>query len=185
MTEIIALSGSLRRGSFNTGLLRALAEAAPAGVQVEVVTLHGIPLYDGDLEAEQGLPEAVRTLKDRIVAADGLLIGSPEYNNGVPGVLKNAIDWLSRPASDLDRVFGNRPVALVGATPGRGGTLLAQAAWLPILRALNAHAWFGPRLVVSSAGQAFDSDGHLKDEALRAQLGPFLAGFAAFIHQGR
>jgi multimeric flavodoxin WrbA len=122
MAKLIGISGSLRKCSFNAALLRAAAELAPAGTAVEIASIAGIPLYDGDLESAQGIPPPVATLKDQIAAADGLLLVTPEYNNSLPGVFKNAIDWLSRPASDIDRVFGNKPVALLGATPGMGGT---------------------------------------------------------------
>src|ERR1700737_4439621 len=106
MPRIIGVSGSLRRGSFNSMLLRAAVEAAPAGTTIEVATIRGIPLYDGDLEAGSGLPTTVPGLKEQIVGSDGLLIVTPEYNNSMPGVLKNAIDWLSRAAADISRVFG-------------------------------------------------------------------------------
>jgi NAD(P)H-dependent FMN reductase len=182
MTTLLGISGSLRRGSFNTSLLRAAAGLVPPGTTLETVTLHGIPLYDGDLEAESGLPEAVRALKDRIAAADGLLIATPEYNNSIPGVLKNAIDWLSRPAADIPRVFGNRHVAILGATPGPGGTLMSQTAWLPVLRALGTRAWFGPRMLVSGASKVFDAEGVLIDEKVRGQLQGYLKGFVEVIH---
>lgn len=97
MTRLIGISGSLRRGSFNTALLRAGAELMPEGTELTVETIRGIPLYDGDQETAEGIPEQVATLKDAIAAADGLLLVTPEYNNSIPGVLKNAIDWLSRP----------------------------------------------------------------------------------------
>ena len=113
-TTIIGLCGSLRRGSFNRMLLRAAAETAPPGTSIEPESIRDIPLYDGDLEEEQGIPSAVQRLKDRIAEADGLLIVTPEYNHSMPGVLKNAIDWLSRPADDVLRVFGGRPVAIMG-----------------------------------------------------------------------
>ena len=142
---ILGIAGSLRHSSFNDALLRAAAAAAPAGCTVDIASIRGIPLYDGDVEDATGVPEVVETLKERVAAADGLLLVTPEYNNSIPGVLKNAIDWLSRPASDVPRVFGNRPIALMGATPGRGGTILAQAAWLPVLRTLGTRPWFGPR----------------------------------------
>jgi chromate reductase len=184
MTTIVGISGSLRRGSFNSALLRAAAEAAPEGVAVEVAPLHDIPLYNGDVEAERGLPEAVTALKDRIAAADGLLLATPEYNNGVPGVLKNAIDWLSRPADDIGRVFADRPVALMGATPGRGGTRLAQAAWLPILRVLGTPMWSGEVLYVTGAHRVFDEAGRLTDERVRGEVQDFMAGFARFVAGG-
>jgi NAD(P)H-dependent FMN reductase len=104
---------------------------------VEIASIRGIPLYDGDLEAEKGIPDAVQILKDLIASSDGLLLVTPEYNNAMPGVFKNAIDWLSRPPKDIRRVFGDRPVALMGATPGMGGTILGQNAWLPVLRTLG------------------------------------------------
>ena len=118
MTTIIGLCGSLRRGSFNRMLLGAAVEMAPQGTVIETESIREIPLYDGDVEDEQGVPAAVQRLKDRIAEADGVLIVTPEYNNSIPGVLKNAIDWLSRPAADIPRVFRGRPVAIMGATPG-------------------------------------------------------------------
>jgi chromate reductase, NAD(P)H dehydrogenase (quinone) len=181
MPAIVGLSGSLRQGSYNTALLRAAVELSPPGLSIEVGTIRGIPLYDGDLEAKEGIPEPVRVLKDRIAAADGLLLVTPEYNNSIPGVFKNAIDWLTRPAADIPRVFGGKPVALMGATPGRGGTTLAHAAWLPVLRTLGTQTWFGPRVYVSSAGKAFDAEGRLVDEAVRASVAKLLGGFSEFI----
>jgi len=109
-----------------------------------------------------------------------VLIATPEYNNGLPGVAKNAIDWLSRPPSDSRRVFGDRPFAVIGASPGGFGTILAQNAWLPVLRTLGARQWSGGRLMLSRATQAFDEQGELQDEAMREQLRKFVAGFAAF-----
>jgi NAD(P)H-dependent FMN reductase len=184
MSTVIGISGSLRRASFNTALLRAAAGLAPAGLTIEVASIREIPLYDGDLEAEHGIPEPVRALKDRIAAADGLLIVTPEYNNSIPGVLKNAIDWLSRPAADIGRVFRGKHVAMMGATPGQGGTALAHTAWLPVLRTLGTQPWFGPRLYVSSASKVFDADGHVIDEATRASLEKFVAGFAEVLGRG-
>jgi NAD(P)H-dependent FMN reductase len=168
MATIVGISGSLRRGSYNAALLRAAAELAPPGLAIEVASIREFPLYDGDLEAEQGIPEPVRAVNDRIAVADGLLLVTPEYNNSIPGVFKNAIDWLSRPPKDIPRVFGGRPVALMGATPGPGGTILAQAAWLPVLRTLGMELWPGPRVYVSRADKAFDASGRLVDEAVRA-----------------
>ena len=185
MTTILGISGSLRRGSFNTSLLRAAAALAPQGTTLDIASLHGIPLYDGDMEAEAGVPDAVRALKDRIAAADALLLATPEYNNSIPGVFKNAVDWLSRPGADIPRVFGNRPVAIMGATPGPGGTILAQAAWLPVLRALGTRPWFGGRMMVSGAGKVFDAEGALTDEKVRGQLQMFMKGFAEFIQPAK
>jgi len=178
--KIVGISGSLRRGSFNTFLLRAAIEVAPAGTTIEIASIREIPLYDGDVELASGVPAAVQAIKDKIAAADGLLIATPEYNNSIPGVVKNVIDWLSRPATDIPRVFGNRKVAIMGATPGQGGTLLSQAAWLPILRTLGVDPYFGGRMSVSGAGKIFDGDGELIDEGTRDRLKKFVDGFAAF-----
>ena len=184
MTRILGISGSLRAGSYNTALLRAAHSVAPAGVDLEVATLQGIPLYDGDLEQSDGLPAAVTALKDKIAASDAVLLVTPEYNNGIPGVFKNAIDWLSRPAADVARIFGGRPFAVIGASPGGFGTILAQAAWLPVLRTLGVRYWSGGRLMLSRAHQAFDEQGEIKDEATREQLRKFVAGFAEFADSG-
>jgi len=184
MPTVVALSGSLRSGSFNSALLRAAIEVAPEALTLDVGSIRGIPLYDGDEEAAQGIPAVVQDLKERIAAADALLLVTPEYNNGIPGVFKNAIDWLSRPASDIPRVFGDLPVAVMGATPGRGGTLLAQAAWLPVLRALGVRPWFGPRLAVGGAGRVFDAEGRLVDEDVRRLLTGYMAAFAEHLARG-
>jgi len=180
VTRILGLSGSLRRHSFNSGLLRAAAQAMPAGVVLDIGSIAEIPLYDGDVEAA-GIPAAVAALKERVAQADALLLVSPEYNNGIPGVFKNAIDWLSRPSSDIARLFGGKPVALIGASPGNFGTILSQAAWLPVLRTLGADHWAGGRLLVSHAGQIFDAGGNLIDEAIRDRLRIYLEGFAAYL----
>ena len=185
MQTIIGFSGSLRRGSFNAMLLRAAAELAPAGTTIAIESIRGIPLYDGDLEASTGVPNAVQALKDKITSADGLLIATPEYNNSIPGVAKNAIDWLSRPAADIPRVFGNMPVVVMGATPGPNNTLLAQAAWLPVLRALGTAYWSGGRMIVGGASKLFDAEGRLIDEPTRARLKTFIEGFAAFVEKHR
>jgi NAD(P)H-dependent FMN reductase len=181
MPTIVAISGSLRRGSFNTMLIRALAAAAPQGTTIDIASIRDIPLYDADVDVAAGPPQAVRELKERIAAADGLLLASPEYNNSIPGVLKNAIDWTSRPGADIGRVFGGRPVGIVGATTGMGGTILAQAAWLPVFRALGMLPFFGARLIVSGAAKVFDAEGRLQDDAIRAQIEKYSVGFAGFV----
>ena len=185
MATIIGIAGSLRSGSYNAMLLRAAAEAMPAGAALEIASIRDIPLYDADLESGQGIPPAVQQLKDRIAAADGLLIATPEYNNSMPGVLKNAIDWLSRPASDIGRVFRGRPVAVMGATPGPGGTALSQAAWLPVLRTLGMRPWFEGRVLISGASKVFDTNGRVVDTATQDRIRTFVEGFAAFVEAQR
>ena len=185
MATIIGLCGSLRRGSFNLTLLRAAVAAVPPGTSIEIESIREIPLYDGDVEAEEGVPPAVQRLKDRIASTDGLLIVTPEYNNSIPGVLKNAIDWLSRPSADIARVFRGRPVAVMGATPGAGGTALSQAAWLPVLRTLGTRPWFEGRVGIAGAGKVFDSDGRVGDAATQDRIRKFVEGFAAFVDAQR
>jgi chromate reductase, NAD(P)H dehydrogenase (quinone) len=185
MTTLIGLSGSLRKGSYNTALLRAAAGMMPPGSTLAVETIAGVPLYDGDVEAADGIPARVAALKDAVAAADGLILATPEYNNSLPGPLKNAIDWMTRPPADIKRVFGDKPVALIGASPGGFGTILAQNAWLPVLRTLRTQPWFGGRLQVSRAQSVFDQAGALTDATIRDQLREFLAGFVAFARRSR
>lgn len=179
MTKILALSGSLRRDSLNTRLAHAIREYAPANVVIEIATLHGIPLYDGDVEAGQGIPDAVNALKARIVNSDGVLLVTPEYNGGMPGVMKNGIDWLSR--TDIKAVFAARPYALAGATPGGWGTLSAQAAWLPVLNRLGV-TLYAPSFKLSAANKAFNENGGLASEQSQAMVRDLLEGFSQFIH---
>lgn len=185
MAKLVGLSGSLRKASFNTSLLRAAAAAVPQGSTLDIASIAGIPLYDGDVEAEQGVPPAVQELKNRIAAADGLVLVTPEYNNSVPGVFKNAIDWLSRPPKDSARVFGDKPVAIMGATPGMGGTRLAQSAWLPVLRTLGTRTYSAKQLYVAGAAKVFDAQGTLVDDTVKKLLGEFMQGFVGFVDQAR
>jgi len=177
---IVGISGSLRRASFNTSLLRNAVDLMPANAHLRIETIEGIPLYNADVEVADGIPSRVAELKRAIAESDGLLLATPEYNNSIPGVLKNAIDWLSRPPSDIKTVFGNKPVAVMGASPGGFGTILSQSAWLPVLRTLGTTLFSG-RLLVSRAHAVFDQDGRINDEAIRKQLAQFLSGFVAFI----
>lgn len=179
MLKLLGMSGSLRRASFNSALLRAATRLMPPDATLEVASIRGIPLYDADVEA-QGIPPAVVQLKEAVVAAAGVLLVTPEYNNGIPGVFKNTIDWLSRPSSDIKRVFGAKPFAVIGASPGPFGTTLSQAAWLPVLRTLGTQIWTGGRLQLSRAAAVFDEAGNLKDAGAEEQLKQFLAGYVAF-----
>jgi len=180
MTAAIGISGSLRQGSFKTALLRAIPELAPDGFELEVASIAEIPLYDADVQEAEGFPDAVSALKERIAAADALVISTPEYNRSIPGVAKNAIDWLSRPANDIPRVFGNLPVGLIGATPGRGGTRFAQTAWLTILSALGTRPFFGDSLFLDGIRRAFDDDLRLTDPKVRELVGVYLESFATY-----
>jgi chromate reductase, NAD(P)H dehydrogenase (quinone) len=180
MITLVGISGSVRRGSFNGQLLRALAQAAPDGLQVRIESIAEIPLYNGDEEAAHGVPGPVARLKDAIAGAQGMLLVTPEYNNSIPGVAKNAIDWLSRPPADVPRVFRYKPVAIAGASPGGFGTVLSQNAWLPVFRTLGADLWSG-RLLVSRAGGVFGADGTIADATIQDNVRKFMAGFAAHI----
>lgn len=181
MHTIVGIAGSLRKGSYNAALLRAAAALSPPELRIEIASIAAVPLYDGDLEAASGAPEPVAALKEQVAKAQGLLLVTPEYNQSLPGVFKNAIDWMSRPSKDIERVFGGKPVGIIGATPGQGGTRLAQTAWLPVLRGLGAQPWFGKQLYVSGAGQVFDPNGNLVDAKITELLRAYLGGFAEVV----
>ncbi len=178
MSHIIAISGSLRRASFNTALVRAAQRQFPD--QVRAGSIQGIPLYNADVEEADGIPEAVTSLQQQIIAAAGVLLVTPEYNNSLPGVFKNAVDWLSRPPQETKRIFHGKPVAVLGASPGGFGTILAQNAWLPVLRTLKMRVWSGGRLMVSRVSDKLDEEGELADEKTRAALQEFVQGFVEF-----
>jgi len=175
--SILAIAGSLRRASFNRGLVRAAVDVAPAGVTVTTFDLIDVPMFNADVEA-QGDPPAVAALKKAIQDADALLIASPEYNHCIPGVLKNAIDWASRPsrASSLT----GKPVAIMGASPGRGGTARAQAQLRDGLTYTNGYVLPLPEVLVSLADEKFDADGNLQDDDTRAEVRDLLVALAAW-----
>lgn len=180
MTVIVGLSGSLRAGSLNAGLLRAAAGAAPAGCALEIESIRDIPPYDADLEAAAP-PDSVTALQKRIGAADGLLLVSPEYNQSIPGVFKNAIDWVSSFPTGGDRIFRDLPVGVIGASAMWSGTLGAQTAWLPVFRGLAMKPYLGGTLYVGGARKKFDGDGNLTDNKTRESLSAWMAGFAEFV----
>ncbi len=168
---ILGIAGSLRAGSHNKALLRAARELAPAGTEFVEFDVRHLPHYDGDVEAA-GDPETVTAFKDVIREADALLIATPEYNRGLPGVLKNAIDWASRPplASPLAR----KPVAIMGASTGLGGTARAQQQLRDALEFPGAIVIEEPEVLVREAFMRFDEDGELADEEARAEIAALL-----------
>jgi chromate reductase, NAD(P)H dehydrogenase (quinone) len=183
--RILGLGGSLRDGSKNRALLDEAAALVPADTELDLSHLAvsgSLPLFNQDILDRDGFPVGVAELKDALRRADGLLIATPEYNWGIPGFLKNAIDWASRPASDIPRVFGDLPVALVGAGGG-AGTRFAQTAWLSVFRFLKMRPWFGQSLYVDRAHERFDELGRLIDATTREQLLAVVTGFAAHCAQ--
>ena len=140
-------------------------------------------MYNADVEEMEGIPPVVSDLKERIAAADGLLMVTPENNNSIPGVFKNAIDWLSRPPEDRKRIFGNLPIGLMGATPGSFGTAFSQYAWLPVMRVLGTQVWSGRLMWVSGSMSKFDNEGNLTDEGVKKQLTKYLSGFVDFVRR--
>ena len=183
MIGLIGISGSIRKGSYNLALLRAAASLMPPDSKLHIESIKDIPLYNWDEEAERGVPGTVEHLKEQIAQADGLLLVTPEYNNSIPGVAKNAIDWLSRPPKDIPRVFGGKAVAIMGASPGGFGTILSQNAWLPVFRTLGAELWSGGRLLVSRAGNIIDASGEIVDNGTHENLRKFMEGFVGYIRE--
>jgi chromate reductase len=173
----LGIAGSLRRGSYNGGLIRAAIELAPAGARVIPYDLIDLPLYNGDVEAE-GDPEPVAAFKRAIAAADALLIATPEYNHCIPGVLKNAIDWASRPARAS--VLTGKPVAIMGASTGPGGTARAQAHLRDGLAYTNGLVLPLPEVLVPRAAEKFDGESVLEDPATREEVRDLLISLAAW-----
>ena len=176
--RILAVSGSLRADSFNTNLLRAAAEAAPEGVELELFdgeSLRALPLYDQDLDS-QNVPASVARLRQQWSAADAILFATPEYNGSVPGGLKNAIDWASRPR--FDAALSNKTVAVVGASTGQFGAMWAQADLRKILGLAGARV-VADELPVTRAHERFDHEGRLVDGELFERLRLVLETLAA------
>jgi chromate reductase len=181
--RVCGLAGSLRAGSYNRALLRAAVGLAPSGMEIQVFDgLRDVPLYDADVEAV-GDPPGVAALKRAIRDADGFLVVTPEYNYSVPGVLKNAIDWASRPP---DRsVLHDKPAAVMGATPGRGGTARAQLALRQSFVFTRTPVLPGPEVLVAEAPGKLADDGTLRDETTRRHVADLLARFARWIERFR
>lgn len=183
--RVLGVSGSLRGGSYNTALLRAAVELAPAGLTIEpFAALRDIPPYDED-QYRKGWPAPVQALRDGIAAADGVLLVTPEYNYSIPGVLKNAIDWASRPP---DQPFDGKPVAIMGASPGRLGSARAQYHLRQCFVFLNGLVMPSPEVMVGGVDKQMDDAGRLADEATRRHVAAFLQAFAdwiGFVRRGR
>ena len=171
---ILGIAGSLRKGSYNRGALRAAQQLTPLGTRIDIFDLAGIPLYNTD--EEQPLPARVAEFKAKIRSADAILFSTPEYNYSVPGVLKNAIDWASRPYGD--NAWEHKPVAVIGASPGRLGTARAQYHLRQIFVFLNMHPLNRPEVMIANADDHFDDDGNLKDENSREHIRKLLVSLA-------
>lgn len=174
--RVLGISGSLRRGSFNSAALRAALELAPAGMTIETFDLAPIPLYNEDVR-QQGFPPPVEELRRRIKQADGLLIVTPEYNYSIPGVLKNSIDWASRPP---EQPFDGKPIAIMGASPGILGTARSQYHLRQCFVFLNAYLLNRPEVMITQAQTKFDADGKLTDQTTRDFVAALLVAFKAW-----
>ncbi|MFL5492781.1 MAG: NADPH-dependent FMN reductase [Gemmatimonadales bacterium] len=179
--RIVGVVGSLRAASFNHALLRAAQDLAPASLRIECERLDDLPLFNPDLEVS-GTPSSVTRLRSSVGAADGILLVTPEYNHGVPGVLKNAIDWLSQPLRG--NVLQGRPVAIMGASTGLAGTARAQTQLRQSFVLTNTPVMLQPEVLVSRAHEKFDAAGRLTDEATRHFVTLFLTQFAAWVARG-
>jgi len=169
--EILGIVGSLRTGSFNHLALKAAQELVPDGAVLDLIDLNGIPVFNQD--DEMAVPAAVREFKRRIMAANAILFATPEYNYSIPGALKNAIDWASRPYGDS--AWQGKPAAILGASPGHLGTARAQYHLRQVLVALDMSVVNQPEVMISNAAQRFDQDGKLTDELTRKSIQKLLS----------
>ena len=176
---ILGIAGSLRKDSYNRAALRAAQKLAPADMRIETFDLRGIPIYDQDQESPA--PERVAQFKSAIRAADAILIVTPEYNYSVPGVLKNAIDWASRPYGDS--AWDGKPVAIMGASPGTLGTARAQYHLRQIFVFLNMCPLNRPEVMISSADERFDEQGNLTDQGTRERIEKLLVALGSWTRQ--
>jgi chromate reductase, NAD(P)H dehydrogenase (quinone) len=178
MTKILGIAGSLRAKSYNRALLAHAAKTAPPGMTIEIFDLKPVPMFDQDVEAK-GYPEPVARLHASVAAADGVLLCTPEYNSGIPGVLKNALDWMSRPPGKASAE--RKPVAVMGTSPGGGGTGRVQIVLAPVLQGMAMHQLVGATVAIPNASAAFDSEGNLTDARAQAAVAKCLEAFAAWI----
>ena len=169
---VLGIAGSLRRGSYNRALLRSAQSLTPDDMRLDIFDLHDIPFYDADVE-KQGDPDPVTVLKRRVREADAVVIATPEYQHSLPGVLKNALDWASRPPKDPP--LKGKPIAMMGATPGRYGTARAQAELRKVLAYNDAVVLNRPEVLVANARESFDEAGELVDETARELVRELLA----------
>lgn len=175
--SIVAMSGSLRKGSYNTALLKTAVGLVPEGAWIDVIEIRDLPLFDADLETD--MPKVVIDFKAKIKNADGILFVTPEYNYSIPGGLKNAIDWASRPYGDNS--FDGKPVAIMSASPGMLGGSRAQYHLRQIFVFLNMHALNQPEVMVPFADTKFDEHGVLTDQTTIDHIKPFLEAFVEWI----
>jgi chromate reductase len=179
--HILAVIGSLRRRSYNRMACEAARESLPDGVTMEVADIGAIPLFDPDVLDERGPSESVRRLKELIAAADAVVFFSPEYNFSVPGVLKNAIDWVSRPPAE--QPLRGKPVAIMGAASGRLGTARMQYHLRQTLVSLEALPLAKPEVMISDCAGKFDAEGRLTDERTRAQIRAQIEALTAWVER--
>ena len=179
--KLLGVSGSLRKGSFNTMLLNAAAQLLPENVSMDIISFKDIPLYNADLDlpAANQRPQVVDDLRKVIAEADGLLIASPEYNYSIPGGLKNAIDWASR---GEDSPLLRKPVAVIGATTGLWGTVRMQTAFHPVFVFLDMRPVYKPEVLVAQAEKKFDKEGNLVDEMTKKLVKQKLQALKDLIH---
>lgn len=180
--HVLGIAGSLRKQSHNVAVLRAAGELMPANMSLEIYDLASIPFYNQDEDGER-MPDSVRQFKQKIADADALLIATPEYNHSIPGVLKNALDWASRPTGSAPT--NGKPAAILGASPGGFGAVRAQLHLRQILASMNVFVLPRPEVAIPFAGQKLDEHGHLTDEQTREFIRAHMAAFASWVRRLR
>ncbi len=179
--KIVGIAGSLRENSFNRSLLLAAAELAPSDLQIDVVDLNEIPIFNQDLDSDGERTEPVEALKSAIHSADGVLISTPEYSYSMPGMLKNVLDWNARPGQGMGRPMSGKPTGIMGASPGGSGAMRAQEQVKLALLAMLAPIYPHGGIAVARAYEKFDEQSKLSDEGTRTFLAKYLVGFSEWI----